>query len=324
MTVTPTRTRLATTRAELSTLLAGARREGRRVGFVPTMGALHDGHASLVRVAREHVGDGPVVVSIFVNPTQFGAGEDLDRYPRTLEADLEVCEREGVDVVFAPAVDEVYPGGVPSGPDSGGVTIDPGPLAQVLEGRTRPGHFAGVLLVVAKLLGLVRPDVAVFGQKDYQQLVLVRRMAADLCLGVEIIGAETAREPDGLALSSRNRYLDEEQRREAVTLDRTLRAARHAARYGIHAALDAARAELRASTAVDLDYLAITTPDLAPLAEDAVLAPGTEGRVLIAARVGTTRLIDNRSLVIGSPPGPRSDATGSTPSGAGTTEEGTS
>ncbi len=287
------------------------------------MGALHEGHASLVRVAREHVGDGPVVVSVFVNPTQFGAGEDLDRYPRTLEADLEVCAREGVDVVFAPAVDEVYPGGVPTGGHPG-VTIDPGPLGGVLEGRTRPGHFAGVLLVVAKLLGLVRPDVAVFGQKDYQQLVLVRRMASDLCLGVEIVGAETTREPDGLALSSRNRYLDDEQRREAVTLDRTLRAARNAARYGVHAALDAARAELRASQGVDLDYLAITTPDLAPLAEDAVLEPGTNARVLIAARVGATRLIDNRSLVIGSVPGPRTDATGSTPPGAGTTEEGTS
>ena len=157
-------------------------------------------------MARDRVGAGPVVVSIFVNPLQFGAGEDLDRYPRTLDEDLKICEREGVDVVFAPDVDEVYPGGEPQ------VSVDPGPLADVLEGRIRPGHFRGVLTVVAKLFGLVRPDVAVFGQKDYQQLVLIRRMVADLCLGVDVVGAETRREPDGLALSSRNRYLDAEQR----------------------------------------------------------------------------------------------------------------
>ena len=162
-----------------------------------------------------------------------------------------------------------------------------------------------MLTVVAKLFGLVRPDVAVFGEKDYQQLVLVRRMAADLCQGVEVVGAETEREPDGLALSSRNRYLDAEQRREAVTLSRTLLAARHAGRYGVDAALDAARAELRASTGVDLDYLELTTPDLRPLPADADLPPGTEARVLIAARVGTTRLIDNMSLVLGSAPSAR-------------------
>lgn len=190
-------TAIASTRDDLAKLLDPARRDGASVGFVPTMGALHDGHASLMRVARERVGDGPVVVSIFVNPLQFGAGEDLDRYPRTLEADLEVCEREGVDVVFAPSVDEVYPGGDPQ------VTVAPGPLADVLEGATRPGHFGGVLTVVAKLFGLVKPDVAVFGEKDYQQLALIRRMSADLCLGVDVVGAPTQREPDGLALSSR-------------------------------------------------------------------------------------------------------------------------
>ncbi len=159
------------------------------------------------------------MVSIFVNPLQFGAGEDLDRYPRTLETDLKICEREGVDIVFVPSVDEVYPGGDPQ------VTVEPGPLAGILEGKTRPGHFRGVLTVVAKLFGLVRPDVAVFGQKDYQQLALIRRLVADLCIGVEIVGAETERDSDGLALSSRNRYLDEEQRAQALTLSRTLRAA---------------------------------------------------------------------------------------------------
>ena len=290
MTTTPV---LAHTREELAALLADARTAGRPIGLVPTMGALHDGHASLLRTARDRVADGPVVASVFVNPLQFGPGEDLDRYPRTLEEDLKVCEREGVDVVFVPSVEEVYPGW-PAQPQ---VTVEPGPLATVLEGRTRPGHFRGVLTVVAKLFGLVRPDLAVFGQKDYQQLVLVRRMVADLCLGVEIVGAETVREPDGLALSSRNRYLDDEERREAVVLSQALERAQQDAARGVEAALGAARAALRASHGVDLDYLVITDPDLGELPRD--VAPGTEARVLIAARVGSTRLIDNLPLTIG-------------------------
>ncbi|MCW2843570.1 MAG: pantothenate synthetase [Nocardioides sp.] len=285
---------LASTREELSALLAPARTGGRRVGFVPTMGALHEGHASLFRVAREHVAGGPVVVSIFVNPLQFGEGEDLDRYPRTLEEDLKICEREGVDVVFAPSVEEVYPGGTPQ------VTVDPGPLATILEGRTRPGHFRGVLTVVAKLVGLVRPDVAVFGQKDYQQLALIRRMALDLNLGCDVVGAETQRETDGLALSSRNRYLDDEQRQQAVALSHVLMAAQEAAVHGVDVALDSARAELRESLGVDLDYLEITDPQLQPL--PAVVPDGTEGRILIAARVGPTRLIDNLPITFGTPP----------------------
>ncbi|WP_345170389.1 pantoate--beta-alanine ligase, partial [Nocardioides caricicola] len=274
MTSSPT---LAPTREELAALLAD--RSG-PVGFVPTMGALHEGHASLMRVARERVAStgqsGPVVVSIFVNPLQFGPGEDLDRYPRTLDADLELCAAEGVDVVFAPSPDEVYPGGEPQ------VTVHPGPLAEILEGRTRPGHFRGVLTVVAKLFGLVRPDVAVFGQKDYQQLALIRRMVLDLNMPVEVVGAETVREPDGLALSSRNRYLDAEQRSEAVTLSRALFAAQEVAHYGPDVALDAARAELRAAKSVDLDYLVITAPDLGELPD--VVPAGTEARALIAAR----------------------------------------
>ena len=288
---------LASTREELAGLLSEARAGRHRVGLVPTMGALHEGHASLLRVARERVADGPVVASIFVNPLQFGAGEDLDRYPRTLEADLKLCEREGVDIVFAPAVEEVYPGW-PAQPQ---VTVEPGPLAEVLEGATRPGHFRGVLTVVAKLFGLVRPDVAVFGQKDYQQLVLIRRMAEDLCLGVEVVGAETQREPDGLALSSRNRYLDDGQRREAVVLSRALRRAQEAAVDGPAAAIAAARAELGTASGVDLDYLVTTTPDLGELSPDA--PPGTPARVLVAARLGSTRLIDNLPLVIGQPEG---------------------
>ncbi|WP_166389431.1 pantoate--beta-alanine ligase [Nocardioides ochotonae] len=293
---------LASTREELAALLAEARAAGRPVGLVPTMGALHEGHASLVRTARERVGDGPVVVSIFVNPMQFGEGEDLDRYPRTLPEDLEVCAHEGVDVVFAPSVEEVYPGGDPQ------VTLDPGPLASVLEGRTRPGHYRGVLTVVAKLFGLVRPDVAVFGQKDYQQLVLIRRMVADLCLGVDVVGAETVREPDGLALSSRNRYLSESERLEALWLSRALRVAQENAAYGAAVALDEARAELRHGKQVALDYLVLTTPDLEELPDD--VPPGTEARILVAARVGATRLIDNLPLVLGAEPGSTTSVAG--------------
>lgn len=279
---------VAGTRAELATLLGDARAAGRRVALVPTMGALHEGHAILLRTARERVGsDGLLVVSVFVNPLQFGAGEDLDRYPRTLAEDLEVCGREGVDVVFAPAVEEMYPGGDPE------VGVEPGPLGQVLEGRTRPGHFRGVLTVVAKLFGLVRPDVAVFGQKDYQQLVLIRRMVLDLDLGVDVVGAETVREPDGLALSSRNRYLDADERNAATALSRALRAAQENTEYGVAIALREARGELREHL-VDLDYLVVTDPDLGDLPD--VVPPGTEARILVAARVGTTRLIDNMEL----------------------------
>ena len=281
---------LAHTREELAGLLADARRSGRRVGFVPTMGALHEGHASLVRAARAAT-DGPVVVSIFVNPMQFSPTEDLDRYPRTLEADLEVCAAEGVDVVFAPSVEEMYPGGFSHDSVHDGVTVAPGALATILDGESRPGHFDGVLTVVAKLFGLVRPDVAVFGQKDFQQLTLVRRMVRDLCMGIEIIGAETVREADGLALSSRNRYLDPEQRRTALALSRGLRAAQERAPYGVPAARWAAMAILNVEPGLDLDYLALTSTDLGEAPEVG------EGRILVAARVGSTRLIDNMPIV---------------------------
>ncbi len=288
---------VARDRHELGALLADARRSGAPVGLVPTMGALHEGHASLVRLARERVGaEGRVVVSIFVNPLQFGPGEDLDRYPRSFDADLEVCAREGADVVYAPPVGDVYPGGEPA------VTVSPGPLGDLLEGAVRPGHFRGVLTVVAKLFGLVRPDVAVFGEKDYQQLVLVRRMVADLCVGVEVVGAETRREPDGLALSSRNRYLDPEQRKRAAALIRVLEAGRTAQDRGPEAVLATARAELRRAHGLDLDYLAVTDPDLGEL--PAAPPPGTPGRLLAAVRVGSTRLIDNLPLTLGGIPTP--------------------
>lgn len=264
--------------------------------FVPTMGALHEGHASLLRIARERAGaDGTVVLSIFVNPLQFGAGEDLDRYPRTFDADLELAGREGVDVVFAPVVAEMYPDGVPhEGTPSEAVTVQPGPLADLFEGASRPGHFRGVLTVVAKLFGLVRPDVAVFGEKDYQQLALIRRMVADLCLGIEIVGGATDREPDGLARSSRNRYLDAEQRRAAAVLSRALRAGRDRASYGVPAARWAAMNVLKGEPGIELDYLALTTTGLGELPD--YPEAGTEGRILVAARVGTTRLIDNMPL----------------------------
>ena len=292
---------LARTRAELADALKPVRASEGRVAFVPTMGALHEGHASLMAEARRRVSDADaLVVSIFVNPMQFGAGEDLDRYPRTLDADLAVCAEQGVDVVFAPSVEEVYPGGEPQ------VAVEPGPLADTLEGKVRPGHFRGVLTVVAKLFGLVQPDLAVFGQKDYQQLVLIRRMVSDLCMPVEVVGAATVREPSGLALSSRNRYLTEEETFSALALSRALLAAADAAGDGPDHAIAAARAVLRDSQGVDLDYLELTAPDLGPAPEQG------EARVLIAARVGSTRLIDNMPVHIGPGAGPR----------VGTTSEG--
>lgn len=257
------------------------------VVLVPTMGALHEGHRTLVRAARER--GGSVVVSVFVNPTQFGPGEDFDRYPRTWDADLAALAEEGADLVFHPPVDEVYP------PGSLGVTVQPGPLGDVLEGAVRPGHFAGVLTVVAKLFGLVRPDVAVFGEKDYQQLTLIRAMARELALGVEVVGVPTVREDDGMALSSRNRYLSAEQRSTAAALSRALRAGTAAGPEGAGAVLAAAREVLAAAPGLLQDYLELTDPDLGP-------APATgPARLLVAARAGSTRLIDNTAVELGSP-----------------------
>lgn len=284
----------ARTRAELRSALVPTG----RVGFVPTMGALHAGHVALIRRARAEVGpEAAVVVSVFVNPTQFAPGEDLDRYPRTLDADLEACAAAGADIVFTPSVEEMYPNGL----EGSGVTVDPGELGTLLEGLSRPTHFRGVLTVVAKLFGLVRPDVAVFGQKDYQQLALIRHMVAELCLGIEVVGAETVREDDGLALSSRNRFLDAEQRVQALGLSRALFAARDHAAAGAGHALGAAHEALRATPGIDLDYLVLTAPDLGP-------APASgEARMLVAARVGATRLIDNIALTLGSEPPNGSD-----------------
>ncbi|MCV2489709.1 pantoate--beta-alanine ligase [Geodermatophilus sp. YIM 151500] len=257
------------------------------VALVPTMGALHDGHRELVRAARQRAA--AVVVSVFVNPTQFGPGEDFDRYPRTWADDLAALADEGADLVFHPTVAEVYP------PGARGVSVHPGPLGDVFEGAVRPGHFAGVLTVVAKLFGLVRPDLAVFGEKDYQQLTLVRALSRELALGVEVVGVPTVREHDGLALSSRNRFLSPGDRALAAALPAALRAGAEAGAQGADAVLVAARAVLAAAPDLSVDYLALTDPDLGP-APDAGPA-----RLLVAARAGATRLIDNTAVVLTAP-----------------------
>jgi pantoate--beta-alanine ligase len=281
-------TEILTSSAELrATRGAGS---GRRT-VVMTMGALHPGHVELMRSARRVVGDeGTVVVTIFVNPTQFGVGEDFERYPRALEADLATCVAAGVDSVFAPTVREVY--GNDAGFRTDSITIDPGPLGEILDGAARPSHFRGMLTVVAKLMSLTVPDVALYGEKDYQQLVLIRRMAADLDFPVEVLGVPTVRESDGLAVSSRNRYLSAQERETAGALPRALQAAAGAAAEGVDAALAAGLAILDRQD-LDLDYLAITDPLLGP-------APASgPARILVAARVGSTRLIDNVACQLG-------------------------
>lgn len=269
--------------------LDAARLDG-PVALVPTMGALHDGHVQLLKHARP-LGD-TLVASIFVNPTQFAPGEDFEDYPRTFDADLERCAEAGVDVVFAPTVDTMYPTGLDAT-----VMVDPGPLGSVLEGAVRPTHFRGVLTVVAKLFGLVRPDVAVFGEKDYQQLVLIRQMAQALCLGVDVQGCPTVREADGLALSSRNAYLSPDEREQATALHRSLRAGAAAAAGGSDAVLAAARSVIDSANdgaSMDVDYLTLTDPDLGePVSSQ-------DARLLIAARVGKPRLIDNIGFTLGS------------------------
>jgi pantoate--beta-alanine ligase len=275
------------------------------VVLVPTMGALHDGHRALLRRARECAGPGgAVAVSIFVNPLQFGPNEDLDSYPRTLGADLAACQAEGADLVFAPTVREMYP-------QEQMVKVDPGPTGQILEGEFRPGFFNGVLTVVLKLFSLVRPDIAVFGQKDAQQLVLVRRMCADFGLGIEIEAVPTVRAADGLALASRNKYLSAEERAVAPALYRALSAGAAAASAGPAAVLAAAQAvlddtghddagrRLPAAASPRVDYLALADArSYAPVLLDDLDFHGA-AVLAIAARVGTTRLIDNVIVELG-------------------------
>ena len=265
------------------------RATGRRIVLVPTMGALHDGHLTLIRAARRVPG-AVVVVSIFVNPLQFGAGEDLDAYPRTLDDDLDALRAEGVEIAFTPTADDMYPHGTRT-------TVVPGQLGAELEGASRPTHFAGVLTVVLKLFNTVRPDRAYFGEKDYQQLTLIRQMVADLDLGVEVQGVPIVREADGLAMSSRNRYLDPVQREQAGALSAALLAGMYSAAQGASAALDAASAVLDEVPALEVDYLELRDPALGH-------APA-EGpaRLLVAARLGNTRLIDNIAVDVGASAG---------------------
>jgi len=255
------------------------RHTGRRVMLVPTMGALHEGHRALIRAAKRVPG-AVVVVSIFVNPLQFGASEDLDAYPRTLDADLELLSDEGVEIAFTPTPSAMYP-------DGPRTTVIPGPLGNELEAASRPTHFAGMLTVVLKLLQIVRPDRAFFGEKDYQQLVLIRQMVTDLNVDVRIVGVPTVRESDGLAMSSRNRFLDPEERELASALSAALLAGRYAASGGAAAVLDAARAVLDEVTPIATEYLELRGPFLEPAP---TFGPA---RLLIAARLGTVRLLDN-------------------------------
>ena len=273
------------TKAELRAAVAAAKRAGETVGLVPTMGYLHDGHLSLIRAARAECD--LVVMSLFVNPTQFGPGEDLDRYPRDEERDLQLAGEAGADVVFAPAADEVY------ALDAATVVEVTGPLTGVLDGdsaRRGPEHFRGVTTVVAKLFNIADPDVAYFGQKDAQQAVVIRGMARDLDFPVRIQVMPTVREPDGLAMSSRNAYLEPADRERATALSRALAAAERGARQGsLAAGLAAARAEL-AAAAIEPEYLEArdgeTLEPVAELGDRPVL-------VAVAAHVGAARLIDN-------------------------------
>ncbi len=300
------------TAAELraASALLLAQRGGRSQGLVPTMGALHEGHARLAKTAVEQ--NDVVVASIFVNPLQFGDAVDLDRYPRTLEADVALLEEQGVDLVFAPSVDEVYPGGEPL------VRVTAGPLGEKWEGASRPGHFDGALTVVAKLLHYGIPGAglpaagafvtgggaglpayrAYFGQKDAQQLALVRRMVADLNFPVDIVAVPTVRSAEGLALSSRNRFLSDEELDAALVLSRALRLLEDRANAHEPLDLDSARALVASQPLVALDYFDVVDPGtLEPLAENCRKVPFRgEGLALIAAKVGPVRLIDNAPL----------------------------
>ena len=284
-TFNPGELNVCSTPRDVTDVSRALRHTGRRVMLVPTMGALHDGHIALVRAAKLVPGS-VVVVSIFVNPLQFGAGEDLDAYPRTMDDDLELLRAEGVEIVFAPTRAAMYPNGLRT-------TVQPGPLASELEGGPRPTHFAGVLTVVLKLLQIVRPDRVFFGEKDYQQLVMIRQMVTDLNVDVAVVGLPTVREADGLAMSSRNRYLDPVQRELAGTLSAALTAGMHAAPAGSAAVLNAARAVLDAVPAITVDYLELRNAELGPVPTNG------PGRLLVAARLGKTRLLDNIPVEIG-------------------------
>ena len=282
--------RLAHTRTELAAERAALTGH---VAVVMTMGALHEGHATLIRRARERADH--VVVTIFLNPLQFGAGEDLSRYPRTIDDDLVICGREGADLVFVSTPDVIYPDGDP------GIRVSAGPLATVLEGQSRPGHFDGVLTVVGKLLHLTRADSSYFGQKDAQQLLLIRRMARDLDFPVDIVSVPTVREPGGLAMSSRNTYLTASDREVALCLSQALYAGAAAASEGPSAVRRAAREVLVREPLALVDYLVLVHPTTL---EDVPEWYRGEALLAVAGRVGTTRLIDNLPVAVGPGGGP--------------------
>jgi pantoate--beta-alanine ligase len=271
--------------SDVSAVTRALRSTGRRVMLVPTMGALHEGHLTLIRAAKRVQG-AVVVVSIFVNPLQFGANEDLDAYPGALDDDLAALRAEGVEIAFTPTATDMYP-------DGPRTSVHAGPLGAELEGSSRPTHFAGVLTVVLKLFNIVHPDRAFFGEKDYQQLALIRQMVADLNVDVQVVGVPIVREADGLAMSSRNRYLDEVQRENAGALSAALLAGMYAAAGGTAAALDAARAVLDEVPAIELDYLEVRDPMVGPAPAEGA------ARMLIAGRLGRTRLLDNIAIDIG-------------------------
>ncbi|MGP5298740.1 pantoate--beta-alanine ligase [Corynebacterium variabile] len=285
MSFTPGEATVYTGIEEIGELTRAIRKVGRPVVLVPTMGALHEGHLALVRNAQRIPG-ALVVVSIFVNPLQFGEGEDLDAYPRTLDADVAKLKAAGVDAVFAPSVREMYP----NGPRT---TVRPGPVGEILEGPTRPIHFAGMLTVVQKLMHITHCSDAFFGEKDYQQLVLIQQMVTDLNLGVQVHGVPIVREADGLAKSSRNIYLAEAERELALTLSAALTAGAHVAEDGAEAVLSTAQAILASVPEIEVDYLELRGADLGD-------APETgDARLLVAAKIGDTRLIDNVGVPVG-------------------------
>ncbi|MBN1511962.1 MAG: pantoate--beta-alanine ligase [Phycisphaerae bacterium] len=273
----------ATTIAEVREGLEPVRRADRCIGFVPTMGALHEGHVSLIRAARRDCAH--VVVSIFVNPTQFGPGEDLAKYPRPLEEDLRACREAGTDLVFAPTASEMYRSNAVT-------TVRVGKLSEPLCGAFRPGHFEGVATVVAKLFNIVMPGRAYFGEKDYQQLVVIRQMVRDLDLPIGIVGCPTVRETGGLAMSSRNRYLSVEQRHQALSLNQALTEARQAVTAGtrdVSMLCDMIRRRILAAGEARMDYVSIV--DAASL--EALQTVDRPARMCVAVRIGDCRLIDN-------------------------------
>jgi pantoate--beta-alanine ligase len=284
-------TAVARTRDELAGARSGL---SGTVAVVMTMGALHAGHVELIRQARRRAD--AVIMTIFLNPLQFGPGEDLAKYPRTFDADLRLCTEEGVDLVFAPSPDVVYPDGDP------GIRVTAGRLGARLEGASRPGHFDGVLTVVAKLLHLTRADLAFFGQKDAQQLLMIRRMVRDLDFSTRIVAVPTVREPDGLALSSRNTYLSQLDREAALSLAKALVAGAAVSAEGASAVRRAAREVLVREPLALVDYLVLVHPDTL---DDVPEWYRGEAVLLIAARIGRTRLIDNTPLVVGLPAGRR-------------------